>query len=74
VGDVPPLVGVAAKLTLVPEHMDEPGLAAMPTLTGDSAVTLMVTEFDVAGEPETQLRLEVIVQVIISPSASDADA
>jgi len=32
VGDVPPLVGVAVKVTAVPEHMEAPGLAPMLTL------------------------------------------
>jgi len=73
VGDVPPLVGVAVKVTAVPEHMEAPGLAPMLTLAGDNDVTLMVTELDVAGEPETQSRLDVIVQVITSPLANDAE-
>jgi hypothetical protein len=59
VGD-PPLVGVAVKLTLVPAQT---GLADgdIDTLTGRTELTVMVTELDVAGLPDLQVRLEAIV-------------
>lgn len=42
-------------------------VAAMPTLTGRFAVTVIVTVLEVAGLPETQLEFEVITQVTRSP-------
>jgi len=56
---VPPLVGVAVKVTDVPEQMVVPGLAAMLTLTGRFGFTVMVRVFDVAGLPVGQVALEV---------------
>lgn len=51
---VPPLVGVAVKVTLVPLQMVDPGLAAMLTLTASGGPTTMVIVFDVAGLPVRQ--------------------
>ena len=68
-GVVPPLVGVAVKVTLVPEHMVLPGLADMLTLTGRFGLTVIVIAFDVAGPPLWQISLEVRTTVIISPLA-----
>jgi len=50
-GELPPLTGVAVKLTLVPVHT---GLAeaVMLTDTGRPGMTLIVTVFEVAGLPE----------------------
>ena len=54
------MVGVAVKVTLVPAQT---GLAegAIDTLTGNTGVTVMVTEPEVAGLPDLQVRLEAIV-------------
>ena len=62
-GVVPPLVGVAVKVTEVPEHT---GLAEAPivTLTGRFGFTVMVTVLDVAGLPVAQVASEVRIQVI----------
>ena len=67
---VPPFVGVAVNVTLVPAHIVEDGLAAIATLTGTLGVTVIVIEFDVAGLPSTPTRLDVITQVITSPVTS----
>lgn len=69
-GDDPPLVGVAVKVTLVPEQMvvaDEEIL----TLTGRFGFTVMVTVLDVAGLPVTQVAFEVITQLTVFPLDSE---
>ena len=56
---VPPPVGVAVNVTDSPEQM----LVLEATTDTEAAIallTVMVTTFDVAGEPLTQLALEVI--------------
>ena len=63
------MTGVAVNVTLVPEHIAPEGLAAMLTLAATVEFTDIVMEFEVAGEPVAQLRLDVITQVIISPFA-----
>jgi hypothetical protein len=61
-------VGVAVNVTLVPAQMVADGLAAMLTLTGSAAFTVIVMAFDVAGDPVKQgVALEVITQVTTSP-------
>jgi hypothetical protein len=60
------LVGVAVKVTLAPEHIVVEGEAAILTLAAPAAVTDIVTAFDVAGEPVTQVAFEVITQVTTS--------
>ena len=59
---VPPLIGVAEKVTEVPVQtgLDE---AAIDTLTGSKGLTVMVTVFEVAGLPVGQVALEVRTQV-----------
>ena len=59
------MVGVAEKVTEVPEHT---GLAEAPieTLTGRFGFTPIVTVFDVAGLPLAHVALEVNKQVIAS--------
>lgn len=57
------MTGAAVKVTGVPAHMAPTGLAEMPTLAGRLGLTVMVTAFDVAGLPITQLALEVKTQV-----------
>jgi hypothetical protein len=59
---VPPLVGVAVNVTEVPEQIVEDE-AAIETEGVTAELTVIVTEFDVAGLPETQVPLEVIIQV-----------
>ena len=62
-GVVPPLVGVAVKVTLAPEQIV---VAVAPTLTlaGKFGLTVMVTVFDVAGELVKQgLAFDVITTV-----------
>jgi hypothetical protein len=54
------LVGVAVKVTEVPVQIAPAGTAAILTLTGSIALTVIVMVLDVAGLPVTQLALEVI--------------
>ena len=56
---VPPLTGVAVKVTDDPVHTGL-ALAAMLTLTASGAFTVMVIVLLVAGLPMTQVRDEVI--------------
>ena len=64
-GDVPPLTGVAVKVTRAP---GQAGLAdaAIDTLTGDRGLTAIVILLDVAGDPVAQGAFEVRTQVIRS--------
>jgi hypothetical protein len=64
---VPPLVGVAVKVTLVPVHIVPEGTAAMLTLAGRLGFTVIVIALLVAGEPVAQVKLVVMTQVITSP-------
>lgn len=63
------MVGVAVKVTLVPEQI---GLeeAAIATLAGRTGFTVMVTVLEVAGLPVAQVAFEVITQLIVFPLAS----
>ena len=67
-GVVPPLVGVAVKVTEVPAHT---GLAeaAIEMLTGRLGLTVMVTILEVAGLPVGHAAFEVRTQVTASPLA-----
>ena len=62
---VPPLVGVAVKVTEVPAQT-ELAEAAIETLTGKFGLTVMVTTLEVAGLPVAQVALEVKIQVTAS--------
>jgi hypothetical protein len=62
---VPPFVGVAVKVTLVPEQIVV-AVAEMLTLAVTLLFTVIVIAFEVAGLPLTQLALEVITQLITS--------
>ena len=64
-GVVPPLTGVAVKVTEPPAQTGL-ALAAMVTLTGKIGLTVMVTALEVAGFPLTHTSLEVSTQVITS--------
>jgi len=67
---VPPFVGAAVNVTLVPAQMVLPGFAEIATLAGRFGFTVVVMEFDVAGEPVAQTALEVITTVTICPFVS----
>ena len=64
-GVVPPLVGVAEKVTEVPAQT---GLldGEIKTLTGKLGLTVIVNVFDEAGLPVAQMALEVKRQVMTS--------
>lgn len=65
------MVGVAVKVTPVPEHMVvAEALTATEGVTG--VLTLMVTGDDVAVAGEAQVTVEVITQVTTSPLVRDA--
>ena len=61
------MVGVAVKVTDVPEHIVFEGAAAMLTLARIFGLTVMATAFEVAGLPVAQAALEVISHVTMSP-------
>ena len=67
---MPPFVGVAVNVTLVPEQIVLPGLAAMLTdgVTVDPTLIVMVGELTVTGV--AQPIDEVIATVIVSPLAN----
>lgn len=60
------MVGVAVNVTFAPEQMVVPGDALTVTLGVTFGDTVIVTEFEVAGLPETQGKLEVITHVTTS--------
>ena len=70
---VPPLVGVAVKVTEVPAQIAPEGTAAILTLAGKFGLTTIVIVFDVAGLPVTQVNVEVITTEIASPLIKAAD-
>ena len=63
---MPPLVGVAVKVTFVPVQIVFPGAAAMLT-DGMIEVTVIVISLDVAVVGLAQVALLVITHVILSP-------
>ena len=63
----PPLVGVAVKVTFVPEQIVLPGAAAMLTDGDTTEFTVIVIALDVTGLGLAQVIDEVITQVTISP-------
>lgn len=65
---LPPFVGVAVKVIVLPAQAAPAGLAAMLTLTGRFGLTDIVTVFDAAGEPVAQVALDVNVHVTTSLS------
>ena len=69
-GALPPLVGVAVKVTEAPAHVGlAPVVSAMLTAGADGVDTVTVIELELAGLPITPLRLDVIAQVTASPLA-----
>ena len=69
---MPPFVGVAVNVTLVPEQIVFPGLAEILTLAVTFELTVITIALDVAGLPETQVALEVITQVMLFAFAKAA--
>ena len=68
---MPPLVGVAVKVTEVPAHIAPDGTAAILTLTGRIGLTVITTSLLVAGLPAKHgVAFEVISAVILSPSTN----
>ena len=67
---MPPLVGVAVNVTLVPVQIVLPGFALMVTDGTTVAVTVIVIPFDVAVVGLTQARDDVITTVTTSPFAN----
>ena len=65
-GADPPLTGVAVKVTGVPIQTDPVGFAPIVTPTGIAGVTLMITEFEVAGLLVVQLATDVTMHVTAS--------
>ena len=69
---MPPFVGVAVKVTLVPEHIVVPGLAAIETAGVTEAFTTIVRVFEVAVVGEAQPALDVNTQLMVFPFARAA--
>ena len=69
---MPPFVGVAVKVTLVPAQIVFPGLAAMPTDGVTQPVIAMVIPLDVAVVGLAQANDDVITTVITSPFTKEA--
>ena len=67
-GVVPPLVGVAVKVTVFPAQTGFED-TAIATLTGRDGFTVIVIADEVAGLPEVQVSPDVSVTVITSPFA-----
>lgn len=61
----PPFVGVAVKVTDVPEHIDVP-VEIIFTAAAPACDTVIEILFDVAGEPVAQLNADVINTFTIS--------
>ncbi len=71
-GVVPPFVGVAVKVTLVPAQIVLPGFAAILTAGTTDPVTTIVTVFEVAVAAEVHVAFEVITQLTVLPLAKAA--
>ena len=68
-GNVPPLTGLAVKVTVVPAHTVLAS-GAIVTLAGIDGFTIMVTGAEVTGEPvRHSVALEVIMTLMASPFA-----
>ena len=64
---MPPLVGVAVNITLVPAQIAPDGTAAMVALAGRLGLTVIVMVLDVAGLPVKHgVALEVMITLIAS--------
>ena len=62
----PPFTGVAVYVVIVPEQTVVPGVD-IDTLTGRIGLTVMVTEFEVAGFPPQNGTLDVRMHEMTSP-------
>ena len=72
-GVTPPFVGVAVNVILVPAQIIlSASFDEILTLAGRLALTVVVMPEDVAGEPVTQLALDVSTTVTILPFAREA--
>jgi hypothetical protein len=69
-GEEPPFTGVAVNVTLLPGQIVV-AEAAILILTGRFGFTVIVTGLDVAGLPETQVALDVSIQLMTSLFARD---
>ena len=69
---MPPFVGVAVKVTLVPAQIVLPGFAAMLTDGTTEPVIAIVIPFEVAVVGLAQANEDVITTVIISPFTNAA--
>ena len=69
---MPPLVGVAVKVTEVPAQIVLPGLTEILTEGVTFAFTVIVMPAEVAVAGEGQVAFEVITHVTISPFAKAA--
>ena len=67
---MPPFVAVAVNMTLVPEQIELPGLAAMLTDGAPADPTLIVIAVDVAEAGLAQAIEEIITTVTTSPVAN----
>ena len=67
---MPPFVAVAVNMTLVPEQIELPGLAAMLTDGAPADPTLIVIPVDVAAVGLAQAIEEIITTVTTSPVAN----
>ena len=67
---MPPFVAVAVNMTLVPEQIELPGLAAMLTDVAPADPTLIVIAVDVAEAGLAQAIEEIIATVTTSPVAN----
>jgi hypothetical protein len=70
---VPPLVGVAVKVTEVPVQTAPEGEAAITTLAGSAGLTTTVIGLEVAGLPDVQGNDEVITTLTTSLLESVVD-
>ena len=57
---------MAEKVTLVPGQILPDGIAAILTTAGKFGFTVIVTVFEVVGEPVAQARLDVMIHVTAS--------
>jgi hypothetical protein len=69
---VPPLVGVAVNVILVPGHTDPDGTAAIATEGVTLVFTTIVTVFELAVAGDAQVSAEVITQKTVFPFAKAA--
>ena len=64
---------MAVNVTLVPEHIVPEGDATIDTEATPTLPTIIVMELEVAGDPLTHIKLDVMIHVITLPLASVED-